>query len=156
MKSLVAFYSWTGNTKKVAESIAKTLKSDIEEIQDVKQRKGTMGYIRSGFESFFKTLPAIKETKHKPEDYDLVIIGTPVWAMTIASPVRSYLIKNKTKFKKIAVLVTAGDNKFDKPAKAVEDIVKKKPEAVLGLIEDEVKGNKFDGKIKKFIEEVKH
>lgn len=156
MKSLVVFYSWTGNTRKIAETIAKALKSDMEEIQDVKARKGVFGFMKSGFESLFKKLPKIKETKYSPEDYDLVIFGSPIWAGTIASPLRTYIAKNKDKIKKTALVIISGGDNPAKSANAVEEITKKKLVSVLGVVEEEIKGNKYEEKVKKFIEELKH
>jgi len=48
MKTLVAYYSRTGNTKKVAVEIAKNLKADIDEIIDKKDRSGMIGWIIGG------------------------------------------------------------------------------------------------------------
>ena len=45
MKSLVVYYTRTGNTKFVAETIAAELGSDIEEVVDIKKREGTLGYM---------------------------------------------------------------------------------------------------------------
>ena len=95
MKILVVYYSRSGTTKKAAETIAKSLKCGSDEIKDVKNRKGLIGFIRSGRESAIKIVPKIKSSKINPKDYGLVIIGTPIWADTIASPVRAYLTKNK-------------------------------------------------------------
>ena len=40
-KSLVVFYSRTGTTKRVAESISNLLKCDVEEVIDTKSRNNT-------------------------------------------------------------------------------------------------------------------
>ena len=102
MKPLVVFYSRTGTTKKVAESLKKLLKCDSEEILDVKSRKGPIGYLMSGREASMKKLARIKETKKNPSFYDIVLIGTPVWAGTMSTPVRTYISQNKVNFKKVA------------------------------------------------------
>ena len=47
-KTLVAYYSRTGTTKKVGEAIAKALKADIDEIIDLKKRSGAIGWVVSG------------------------------------------------------------------------------------------------------------
>lgn len=81
MKVLVVYYSQTGNTKLVAEAIAESLNADIEEISDEKDRAGVFGFLRSGYEAIFKKLTETQQPiKHKPEEYDLTIIGSPVWA----------------------------------------------------------------------------
>ena len=106
MKALVAFYSRTGNTKKVAEDISKVLKCDIEEIFDTKNRQGAIGWIFAGGDSTMKKLTKLKPVKRNPAKYDIVIIGTPVWAFTMSAPIRTYISENRNKFKKIALFCT--------------------------------------------------
>ena len=48
MKTIVVYYSRTGNTRKVAEELADTLKCDIEQIIDTQKRSDVLGFLRSG------------------------------------------------------------------------------------------------------------
>ena len=64
MKILVAFYSKTGKTKKVALGIAKQLKADIDEIADLKNRRGIIGWIIAGRDAFRGLLTEIKFKKN--------------------------------------------------------------------------------------------
>jgi flavodoxin len=108
-KTLVVFYSRSGRTRKVAEAIANALECDIEEIQDVRSRKGLFGWLRSGYEAATRKLPPIRSTVKDPGEYDLVIIGSPVWGSTMASPVRSYLTQHKRKLiNNVALFCTMG------------------------------------------------
>ena len=149
MKTLVVYYSRTGTTKKVGKKIGQMLKCDSEEIIDVKDRKGALGYTRSGKEAMLKTCPKIKPIKKNPAKYDLVIIGTPVWFFTMASPVRTYLSKNK--FKKVAFFLTMHGSGDRKTFKAMQRVCKKKPVSVLSLTMKEVKNGDYIPKIKQFI-----
>jgi len=88
-KVLVSYYSRTNNTKKIAEFLIEKFNFEIDEIT-TSSRKGFFGFIKSGYESAFNKKPSIFFKKN-PKDYDLVIIGTPVWANTLSSPIRSYL-----------------------------------------------------------------
>ena len=54
MRALVVFYSRTGNTKRIAEDISKTLNADIEELYDAKGRKGITGWLVSGMDARLK------------------------------------------------------------------------------------------------------
>lgn len=89
LKVLVVYYSRTGTTKRVAEYLADYFGFDLDVIVS-DSRSGAIGYIKSGYESAFRKRSPISFSKN-PEDYDLVIVGTPVWAGTLASPVLSYL-----------------------------------------------------------------
>ena len=80
MKSLVVYYSRTGKTKFVAETIAAELGSDIEEIVDLKNREGKIGWMSATQNASRGKETQIAPTKKAPNDYDLLIIGTLVWA----------------------------------------------------------------------------
>jgi len=153
MKILVTYYSRTGNTKKIANAIANELKCDIEEIFDVKGRKGPLGYLRSSKEAMRKMLVKIKPIKKDPSKYDLVVIGTPVWGWNMSSPIRTYISNNK--FKKVAFFCTMSCSGAKKIFKDMEELCKSKPVAQLQLIATEVKSGRFSDKIKKFIASIK-
>jgi flavodoxin len=143
MKILVVFYSRTGNTRRVGEEIAKNLNADIDEIIDKKKRNGIIGWLGCGRDALFKKLTEI-ENKKRPEEYDVAIIGTPVWAGTISSAIRTYLLQNK--FNKTAFFCTCGGDK----GKTFNEMEKlsTKPQAVLELKYKEI--NECKGKIKSF------
>ena len=155
MKPLIIYYSRTKTTKKVAESISSQLNCDIEEIIDLKSRKGPIGYIIAGKEAMRKELPKIKVPTNNPQQYDITIIGTPVWGWTISSPIRTYLTRNKDNFKKVAFFCTQGSSGAESTFKEMEKISRKKPLATLKLTTIEVKNNDYDDKINKFIESIK-
>ena len=108
MKSLVVYYTRTGTTKKAAELIAEKLKADLEEIVDTKDRKGIKGWLLSGKDASTKAKTKIKDTKKDPSKYDLVIVGTPIWAGNIPPAIRTYLDKNR--IKKSAFFCTCGSS----------------------------------------------
>lgn len=54
MKSLVVFYSRTGNTRRVAEMIAGEMKADLQELVDKKSRKGPIALLRAGRDAIKK------------------------------------------------------------------------------------------------------
>lgn len=93
-KTLVAYYSRTGNTMNVANQIAAATGADLYRIETVDANYYPTEYtatteqaqreIRDG------TLPPIKDIPDLTE-YDTVFIGTPCWWGTMASPVRTFL-----------------------------------------------------------------
>ena len=111
MKSLVVYYSRTGNAKFVAETIAAELGSDLEEIVDLKKRDGKLGYLSGGSDAARGKETKIAETKRSPAEYDLIIVGTPVWAGKLTPAIRTYLGKNDLSGKKVAVFFTQGGTK---------------------------------------------
>lgn len=154
-KILLVYYSRTGITKKVAEEILKSLNCDIEEVVDTKNRAGAIGYIMAGKDATLKSLTQIKETTKNPGDYDMVIIGTPIWAFTMSTPIRTYIEQNKDKFKKVAFFCTQGSSGSDGGFKDMETICGQKPINILELKTKEVAKNEFNEKINSFINEIK-
>ena len=136
-KILVVFYSRTGNTGKLGNNIAKELGCDIEEILDKKTRKGVFGYIIGGKDAFQNNITEISYMKDVSK-YDLIIIGTPVWAGKITPAVRAYIGENKSKLrkKKLAFFCTFGGNE----CKVFEEMnqLAGRPIGVFGLKYNEV------------------
>lgn len=91
-KSLVVYYSYEGNTKLIAEAIKEITKSDIIELRPIKEMSSTgfMKYMWGGKNVFLRKKPNLEPFEKNPEDYDLLFIGTPVWVMTYAPPLRTF------------------------------------------------------------------
>jgi len=47
-------------------------------------------------------------TKHDLSEYDLVVVGTPVWAARLSSPVRAYLSQQHASLERVAFFCTQG------------------------------------------------
>jgi flavodoxin len=107
MKTLVVYYSRTGNAKFVAETIAATIGADAEEIVDLKKRAGTLGFLSGGKDATQGKETEITPTKRAPQDYDLIILGTPIWSSSPTPALRTYITHNDLSEKKVAVFLTA-------------------------------------------------
>lgn len=154
MKILVVYYSRTGITKKVAERIASALGADKEEIIDKSNRSGVMGYLRSGKEAVKKILADIEPVKIDPSAYDLVIIGTPVWAATMSSPVRSYLTTQKGKIPRVAFFATQGGEGASRAIEQMAELAALPAKAGLAVMTKEVVRDDYQAKLEKFISEL--
>lgn len=62
----------------------------------------------------FKRLTVIKKTEKDPALYDVVAIGTPVWANKMSTPARTYLFQNKDRFGRVAFFLTRGGTENEK------------------------------------------
>ena len=111
MKSLVVYYSRTGNARFVAETIAAEIGADIEEIIDLKKRGGAFGFLIGGFDAWRGKLTEIAPANKSPAGYDLVVIGTPVWGGRPTPAIRTYLKQNDLSGKKVAVFFARGGKK---------------------------------------------
>jgi flavodoxin len=112
LKILIVYYSLTGNTKIIAEAIAESINSDILEIKPVKElnAEGGSKFFWGGYQSTMKKKPKLKPFDINPLEYDLLFIGTPVWAWSLSPPIRSFLSKYDLTGKNVALWTcSAGD-----------------------------------------------
>ena len=113
MKYLVAYYSRTENTKKLAHQIAEALGAEIDEIIDKKKRKGVGGWLGAGRDAVGKRDTEITVEKN-PLDYDVIVLGTPVWGSNLTPALRKYLKTYDLQGKKVAFFATAaGDDQSE-------------------------------------------
>ena len=108
MKKLVVFYSYTGHTKMIAENIQQKLNCDILEIKPVKPYSTDYQTVvdeEQNNSSVGKT-PDIQKIDKNLNDYDEIIIGTPVWWYTIAPVIRTFLTQNDLSNKTIKPFAT--------------------------------------------------
>jgi flavodoxin len=154
-KILVAYYSKSGNTERVAKNIAQRLNADMEKIIDKKNRGGLIGFITGGRDAMKKKTTEIGATDLDPAVYDLIIMGTPVWAGDMVPAVRSYLAQNKEKIKNLAFFETSGSTASEKIAVSFEEAFGKKCLALAGLTAQELKDEKVcQEKIAAFVDTV--
>lgn len=106
-RALVTYYSRGGTTAKVAAEIATALRADSDRIDDVVGRTGTFGYVRSSVEVLTRGVPTIR-TQLDPANYELVVLGTPVWVGSMSSPMRSFLVEHGQRLHKVACFCTMG------------------------------------------------
>jgi flavodoxin len=100
--TLVVYFSRRGHTRQVARLIAEQCGAETEEIVDGIDRRGVLGYLRSLVEALLRLPVPIQPSRCSPRAYDTVIIGTPVWAWQMASPVRTYLRRHRGRFRRVA------------------------------------------------------
>lgn len=151
---LVVYYSRSGTTRMVAEALSEALDCDIDEISERKSREGFLGYLRSLVEAFEKRPSPNARWTRDPSTYDLVMVGTPVWAWTISSPVRAYLGENGRRLRKVAFFCTQEATGAESVFTQMGRIVGKAPDAVAAFTASDVIGGRIERQISDFVEAV--
>ncbi len=149
-RALVVFYSRTGHTRKVAEAIARASGADTEELIDTVNRRGRVGYLRCAFDVAFKRTTRLRPTRRDPADYDLVILGSPVWA-AVSTPMRTYLLSNRSAFKRVAFFLTLGGMGADKVFKEMRTLAGREPAAELAVTERELDDPTYVTRVESFV-----
>lgn len=155
MKILVVYYSRDGHTKAVAQTIARELGAEIEEIVDRKNRRGFFNWFLAGRDAARKKLTEIDPISCDPGRYDLLIIGTPVWAWNMTPAVRTYLAQTRGKIKQAAFFCTQGGSGGEKTFGYMEELSGLKPKAILELNSKELAGPDKGRKIAEFLSKLK-
>ncbi|MBQ6268929.1 MAG: NAD(P)H-dependent oxidoreductase [Bacteroidetes bacterium] len=109
-KVLVSYFSWSGNTEKVAKHIAETIKGDIFKIEAVKKYptdyKECTRVARE--ERRNKVRPDLTKKVSKFEQYDIIFIGYPIWWSDMPMPVYTFLESYNFKGKTVIPFITHG------------------------------------------------
>ena len=99
-----------------------------------------------------KKLRPIGSLNHDPADYDRVVLGTPVWAGTMATAVRTFLADHGARLPEVAFFCTlAGKN----PAHTFEHMAAasgRTPLATVALRAKDVKAGRHAEALKGFAE----
>ena len=107
-KILVAYYSLTGKTERVAEAIAGASNGQLYRIQVAKSYPSDSKERRAVLEQEIENnyLPPLVAENLNPEDYDIIFLGSPVWANHISQPVKSFLAQYNLEGKRVIPFVT--------------------------------------------------
>ena len=126
MKTAVVYYSLNGNVRYAAGKIAEGLGADLIELVPVKAYpdKGMKKFIWGGSAVTFKKKPELEPYSFNKDDYDLVIIATPVWASNFTPPHRTFFEDNDLTGKKIAVVASSAGGNSAKCIEAVRQACK--------------------------------
>jgi len=148
---LIVYYSRSGTTRKVAEALAAALSCDIEEIVEPRGRAGPFGAMRSALEAILRRPAPIAATKLNPLSYDLVIVGTPVWAWSVSSPVRAFLAANKSRLPDVAFFCSLGNSGHESAFAQMRSLAGKTPRAKGVFVERDVKAGTFAPQLADFV-----
>jgi hypothetical protein len=149
---LVAYYSLTGNTERVAQDIAARLNAELERISDKKNRSGFWGYLRAAFDSMRESPAEIADIRKDPGNYALIVVGTPVWAGKMTPAVRAYLRMTRGALNEVAFFTTSGDTDPGRIVPIMETLAGRKAIASAGLNARDLKSGALgEGKISAFV-----
>lgn len=154
-KTLVVYFSRTGYTQKAAESIAAGCGADVEGIREHRGRRGILGYFRSAREALKGVQADIQPVAKQPEDYEVVILGTPVWAGKISSPMRAYLVANRDKFDQVAFFCTQHASGAEKVFRDMAELCPQPALATLALNDADIRSGGHKDKVDRFVKDLR-
>ena len=145
-KKLVAYFSASGTTARVAKELAEAAKADIYEIRpetaytnnDLDWRDKSS---RSSVEmADKKSRPKLADKNAKIADYDVIFIGFPIWWYTAPHIINTFLESYDFSGKKVVIFATSGGSGL---GKTVSDLQPSAPKAQI------IEGKLLNGRIDK-------
>lgn len=119
-KKLVAYFSASGVTAKVADMLADAVGADIYEIRpETPYTKADLNWMdkksRSTIEMNDKAFrPAIADKDAEIDQYDTIFIGFPIWWYVAPTIINTFLESYDFSGKKVILFATSGGSKFGK------------------------------------------
>ena len=159
MKTLIACYSYSGHTLKVAEKLKKEINADITHIKTEKDK----WYLIKLWDSIRENKVSIKPCITDLMEYDCIILCCPVWAGKVPAAINQYLSELKNlKGKQFGVFVTSGGDRSQRATMQMREFLDNQGMHFLGQmriltknVEDDKYGEIFDLFAKKFSTDLK-
>lgn len=110
MKTLIAYFSYTGHTAGIARQIQGQIGGTLFEIKPAEPYSDDYGTAerRGRRETQRGYCPPLADMPAELDSYDVILLGTPNWFNTVAPPVASFLTNSDLSGKKIAPFCTNG------------------------------------------------
>lgn len=125
-KTLVAYFSWGGITKSVAERISKFIGADTFQILPVKEYPKTyaLTVVKAGPERLANSRPAIKNKCDNFDKYERIIIGFPVWWFSCPKIICTFLESYDFSGKEIFAFCTHGGGGAGSSVETINKVLK--------------------------------
>jgi flavodoxin len=155
LKTLIACYSYSGHTLKVAEALKKAINADITHIKSVKDK----WYLLRLLDAIRGNKVPIKPCQTDLMSYQGLVLCCPVWGGRTPAAINQYLVEIKNvKGKQFGVFVTSGGKRPQKATIQMREFLDKEGMQFLGQmriltedVEKENYGEIFDFFAKKFV-----
>ena len=129
MKTAIVFYSMGGNTALAAGRLAEALSADLIELRPKRAypNKGFRKFFWGGKSAVMGDSPELEPYIFHAEEYGRIIFGFPVWAASIAPPIRTFLRENLSslKDKEIAAFACQSGSGAEKALKKLADCMRR-------------------------------
>lgn len=109
-KILIAYFSWSGNTKHIAEEIQNRVGGDMFRIETATPYPNDYNETAYGVAKKQHDENIFPELKSKGDvsNYDVIFVGTPAWWYTMAPAVKTFLKESNFEGKTIVPFTTHG------------------------------------------------
>lgn len=133
MKTLIVYYSFTGNNQALCGRLQRLLNCDSYRIMDVKRRT----WFTILLDLLFNRMPKIQEGAPDIGKFEKIILLAPVWNAHVAAPMKSFIKREKVNLPAYAFMTVCG-GRPGQEAKLRQELTKLAGKAPEGLLELEI------------------
>ena len=128
---LIAYFSWSGNTRGIAEQIHRRTGGDLFEIECAVpySRNYNTALEEARRDLKARARPALKARVADMKSYDVILLGYPNWCSTIPMPIATFLEEYDFSGKTIIPFCSYGGGRL---GQSLADIAKLSPRAKIG------------------------
>lgn len=150
MKTLIVYYSLNGNTELTAKQAADAMGAELLKIEPKKNYpdKGFRKFLVGGGDVVAKRRPELEPYSFNPEEFDRIIIASPVWASSPAPAVMTFIEENRDKLmgKRLASIFCNAGGGSEKAAERLKKAIGAESfEAELSLIDPKTRPSEENG-----------
>ena len=136
---LIAYYSLGGHTERVATDLAARLGADLLQLRELTERRGLRGYLGAALDSLRERAAMLGYLGKSAGDYDLTIVGTPIWVGKITPAARTYLKTIRGEVGRIAFFTTSGATDVSRVIPTMQRLAGRDALAFAGFTEPELR-----------------
>lgn len=137
-KALVAYFSCTGITRKVAELLAEVAEADLYEIKpEIPYKAADLIWTNKNSRSTIEmkdpsSRPAIATTVINMEQYDTIFVGFPIWWYVAPTIINTFMESYDFAGKNIVLFATSGGSGLGKSQQVLETCCSKSSKWLIG------------------------
>lgn len=137
-KVLVVVYSYTGTSFDVAKLICSQQNWPLASVAETHTRHGAWGTWRCLLDSFLRRCPPIRYDGPAPENFDAVVLVSPIWALQLAGPMRTFVARERALLPDVAVVSVMGSRGAPNAVAEIADLLGRMPIMTMAVTAREV------------------
>ena len=116
MKTLIVYYSFTGSSAYIAETLKSLLDADIERLipDSEPPKSGPMKFMIGGKSALARDSVGLAPLSHDVADYEQIILAMPIWAGTFPPAIGEFLRRHNLSGKKVSAVISSAGGKTEK------------------------------------------
>ncbi len=149
-KILAVVYSYTGTSRRLAQLLVAQRQWTLAEVRDAFPRSGVGGTSRCLLDSIFRRCPEIRYDGPNLDEFDAVVLISPIWAYRLAGPMRSFVAAQRASLRDVAVISVMGGSGAPNAVAKVTRLIGRPPLTNAAFTSREVEDGSCAGRLQAF------